>query len=92
MQSRILLEWCTNSEAALNQQCSSSYGTGSYYTDKNEGGKIVCGCSYGYSWNAQNNQCVSTESINQICVRDVGRNSYYQGTISNGHYDCSTPY
>jgi hypothetical protein len=78
------------SQSAMNQQCSNSYGSGSYSTKEN--GKNVCDCSYGYSWNIERNACVTTASINQMCLRDVGRNSTYQGTVSNGKYNCSTPY
>lgn len=76
--------------AAFNQSCVDTYGTGAYSTTEN--GKRVCDCGYGYSFNAQRNMCVTTASINAICVRDVGRNSTYSGTVTNGKYDCTQPY
>ncbi len=75
---------------AFNQSCVSSYGTGAYSTTEN--GKRVCDCSYGYSWNAQRNTCVTTASINALCERDVGRNSRYDGTVTDGKYNCTEPY
>lgn len=76
--------------ASFNQSCVSSYGTGAYSTTEN--GKRVCDCGYGYSFNAQRTMCVTTASINAICVQDVGRNSRYDGTVTNGKYNCTEPY
>lgn len=75
---------------AFTQSCVNSYGTGAYSTTEN--GKRVCDCSYGYSWNAQRNMCVTTASINALCERDVGRNSRYDGTVTDGKYNCTEPY
>jgi len=76
--------------ASFTQSCVSSYGTGAYSTTEN--GKRVCDCSYGYDWNPQRNACVTTASINAICERDVGRNSRYSGSSTNGKYNCTEPY
>lgn len=75
---------------SFNQSCVSSYGTGSYSTTEN--GKRVCDCKYGSSWNNLRTMCVTTASINAICERDVGRNSRYYGTVTNGKYNCTEPY
>ena len=76
--------------ASFTQSCVNSYGTGSYSTTQN--GKRVCDCSYGYDWNPQRNACVTTASINAICERDVGRNSRYAGSSTDGKYNCTEPY
>lgn len=76
--------------ASFTQSCVNAYGTGAYSTTEN--GKRVCDCGYSYSFNAQRNMCVTTASINAICERDVGRNSRYSGTVTNGKYDCTQPY
>jgi hypothetical protein len=76
--------------ASFNQSCVSTFGTGAYSTTEN--GKRVCDCGYGYSFNAQRNMCVTTASINAMCERDVGRNSKYDGTVTDGKYNCTEPY
>lgn len=76
--------------ASFNQSCVSSYGTGAYSTTEN--GKRVCDCGYGYSFNAQRTMCVTTASIDALCVQEVGRNSRYDGTVTNGKYNCTEPY
>ena len=76
--------------SAFNQSCVSTFGTGSYSTTQD--GKRVCGCTYGYDFNPQRNACVTVSSINAICERDVGRNSRYAGSSSDGSYDCTEPY
>jgi hypothetical protein len=76
--------------ASFTQSCVSSYGIGAYSTTEN--GKRVCDCSYDYDWNPQRNMCVTTASINAICERDVGRNSRYAGTSTDGKYNCTEPY
>lgn len=76
--------------ASFNQSCVNAYGSGSYSIT--EMGKRVCSCSYGYDWNSQRTTCVTIQSINQICERDVGRNSRYAGSSSNGKYSCTEPY
>lgn len=75
---------------SFTQSCVGAYGTGSYSTTQN--GKRFCDCSYGYDWNIERNACVTTASINAVCEKDVGRNSRYSGTVSNGKYECTTPY
>jgi hypothetical protein len=75
---------------SFNQSCVNTFGTGAYSTTEN--GKRVCDCGYGYSFNAQRNMCVTTASINAMCERDVGRNSRYDGTVTNGKYNCTEPY
>lgn len=76
--------------SAYTQSCVNSYGTGSISTTEN--GKRVCDCGYGYDFNPQRNACVTTASINAICERDVGRNSRYSGSSSDGKYNCTEPY
>jgi hypothetical protein len=76
--------------SAFNQSCVNSFGTGSVSVTEN--GKRVCDCGYGYDWNIQRNACVTTASINALCERDVGRNSRYSGTVSEGKYNCTEPY
>lgn len=76
--------------ASFTQSCINSYGQGAYSTTEN--GKRACDCLYGYSWNAQRNMCVTTASINALCERDVGRNSRYDGTVTDGKYNCTEPY
>lgn len=76
--------------SSFTQSCVSSYGTGAMSTTEN--GKRVCDCGYGYDWNPQRNMCVTTASINAICERDVGRNSRYSGSSSDGKYNCTEPY
>lgn len=76
--------------ASFNQSCISSYGTGAYSTTEN--GKRVCDCSHGYSFNIERTMCVTTASITALCVKEVGRNSRYDGTVTNGKYNCTEPY
>lgn len=76
--------------SSFTQSCVNSYGTGAMSTTQN--GKRVCDCGYGYDWNPQRNMCVTTASINAICERDVGRNSRYSGSSSDGKYNCTEPY
>ncbi|HEY4498489.1 MAG TPA: hypothetical protein VJH94_00315 [Candidatus Paceibacterota bacterium] len=76
--------------SAFTQSCVSSYGTGSISTVT--GGKRYCDCGYGYAFNPGRTMCVTTASINAICERDVGRNSHYAGSSTDGKYDCTTPY
>ncbi len=88
-------DWNNNRTAcytteSFTQSCVNSYGTGAYSTTEN--GKRVCDCGYGYSFNAQRNMCVTTASIDALCERDVGRNSRYDGTVTNGKYNCTQPY
>lgn len=76
--------------SSFNQSCVNTFGTGSISTTEN--GKRVCDCGYGYDFNPQRNACVTTASINAICERDVGRNSRYSGSSSDGKYNCTEPY
>ncbi|NCN08150.1 hypothetical protein GW944_01080 [Candidatus Parcubacteria bacterium] len=76
--------------SSFNQSCVNTFGTGSISTTEN--GKRVCDCGYGYDFNPQRNACVTTASINAICERDVGRNSRYAGSSSDGKYNCTEPY
>ena len=78
------------SQYQMDQSCRISYGQGSYSTIQNQ--KNFCDCSYGYSWNIERNTCITTKSIDLMCERDVGRNSHYSGTISDGKYNCTSPY
>lgn len=76
--------------ASFNQGCVKSYGQGAYSTTEN--GKRVCDCGSTYAWNPQRTSCESIASINAICERDVGRNSRYDGSSSDGTYNCTEPY
>lgn len=76
--------------ASFNQSCVKSYGIGAYSTTEN--GKRICDCGLGYAWDPQRTSCVSIASINQLCERDVGRNSTYAGSSSDGKYNCTDPY
>ncbi len=76
--------------SAFTQSCVNSYGAGAISITENR--KRVCDCGYGYDWNIQRNVCVTTASINTLCERDVGRNSRYSGTVSDGKYQCTEPY
>ncbi len=75
---------------AFTQSCVSSYGTGAISTVS--GGKHYCDCGYGYDFNPGRTMCVTTASINAICERDVGRNSRYAGSSTDGKYNCTEPY
>lgn len=75
---------------AFTQSCVSSYGTGAISTVTS--GKRYCDCGYGYDFNPGRTMCVTTASINAICERDVGRNSRYSGSSTDGKYNCTTPY
>lgn len=76
--------------SSFNQSCVNTFGVGAYSTT--QGNKRVCDCGYGYDFNPQRDACVTTASINAICERDVGRNSRYAGSSSEGKYNCTEPY
>ena len=75
---------------AYTQSCVNSFGTGAVSTTENN--KRVCDCGYGYDFNPSRTMCVTTASINAICERDVGRNSRYSGSSTDGKYNCTEPY
>jgi len=78
------------SQKEYDSSCKEQFGMGSY--SKKINNKRTCGCASGYSMNLTSNACVTTSSIDDGCVLNVGRNSRYDGTIVDGKYNCTAPY
>ncbi|MCX6701719.1 MAG: hypothetical protein NTX96_00800 [Candidatus Zambryskibacteria bacterium] len=77
---------------SYDQDCVSSYGTGSYSTNQNQSGKNSCGCSSGYVWNPDNTACMPKSQANQGCITAYGEGSYFTTENGKGVCDCSVGY
>ena len=75
------------------QSCNLSYANSVFLKIDSSDGRRICDCKDGYIWNSDKTSCIVapiTPVLNndQICLRDVGENTFWDGTVTNNNPEC----